>query len=78
MTRFDYQNLCSEFGTDAICEETAILNSTPDDLLPPCALTVKNGGEPSEDYWDFLAAQTEAAQREHDLEYATGHEWHAD
>lgn len=27
------------------------------DCLPPCAITVLDGGEPSEEYWQFLAEQ---------------------
>jgi hypothetical protein len=30
-------------------------------LLPPCAVAVLDGGEPSEEYWDFIAEQFELA-----------------
>lgn len=30
-------------------------------LLPPCAVAVLDGGEPSDEYWQFLAEQFELA-----------------
>lgn len=62
-------------GSDPVSEENAIL-SIGRALLPSCAVIVLNGGEATDEYWDFLRAQTEQAQAEHDAEYATGHEWH--
>lgn len=73
MSAAEYAALCESIGTTAMVEETAIL-SIGRDLLPACAVVVLDGGEPTEEYWDFLAAQTQRAQDEHDAEYAAGRE----
>ena len=61
--------LCEECGTDPVTEEQAIL-SVAREFLPPEALAVLDGGEPTLAYWEFLAGQTAQAQAEHDAEYA--------
>ena len=61
--------LCEECGTDRVAEETAIL-SVDRKFLPPEALAVVDGGEPTLAYWEFLASQTAQAQAEHDAERA--------
>ena len=60
-------------GSDALAEEQAIL-SIGREHLPECARAVLDGGEPTEDYWDWLRSQTEEAQAEHDRENAAGYE----
>lgn len=62
-------------GSDAATEESAIL-SAGREFLPPCALVVLDGGDATDEYWDWLRGQTERAQEEHDAEYSGGHEWH--
>ena len=74
-TRQAFIDCARACGSDPISEEQAIL-SIDREFLPPCALVVLDGGEPTEDYWAFLISQTEQAQAEHDREVAAGHEWH--
>jgi hypothetical protein len=69
--------LCEECGSDAVSEETAIL-SVGREFLPAFALVVFDGGQATDEYWQWLASQTASAQAEHDAEYAAGHEWHRD
>ena len=35
--------------------------SAPRTMLPPCAVAVLDGGEPSDEYWQFLVEQFELA-----------------
>lgn len=63
-------------GSTAIAEETAILSAIDAASAPDYVLRVRNGGEPTWLYWDWLRGQTEQAQAEHDREIAAGHEWH--
>ena len=74
-SKAQFEALATEIGSDAISEEQAILNIGRE-FLPPCAIVVLDGGEPTDEYWEFLASQTRQAQAEHDAEYASGHEWH--
>lgn len=73
--RLAFVTACEAAGTTAIAEENAIL-SAGDEFLPSCALAVRRGAEPTAEYWDWLRAQTEQAQAEHDAWVAAGHEWH--
>ena len=68
--RAAYLALCEECGTDRVAEEQAVL-SVGREFLPPEALTVLDGGEPTLGYWEFLAGQTGQAQAEHDAEVAS-------
>jgi hypothetical protein len=72
--RHAYAELCRDFGTDPIVEEQAIL-AIGREHLPPCAVAVlDNPDAVTEEYYDFLTAQTQAAQDEHDREVASGYE----
>ena len=73
--RLEFFALADAVGSDPIAEETAIL-SIGREFLPPCAIAVLDGGEPTTEYWAFLQSETERAQREHDAEIKAGHEWH--
>jgi hypothetical protein len=75
MVHLAFVNACKAAGTDPIVEENAIL-SIGREFLPACAIAVLDKtGETSGEYWAWLTKQTEAAQAEHDREYAAGHEW---
>ena len=71
--RTRYAEVCEAFGTDVLAEEQAIL-SVGREFLPAEALAVLDGGEPTAEYWGWLAEQTRAAQREHDADVAAGYE----
>lgn len=73
--RAAYAAVCLDIGT-TIEDETNSILSIGRDLLPPCAVAVLDGGEPTEEYWQFCQEQTEKAQGEHDADVAAGHEWH--
>jgi hypothetical protein len=62
MTRSDYIALFQN-ATDAVGFETQVL-SIGDALLPECARAVRDGGEPTAEYWAWLAEQAEAAASE--------------
>ena len=66
--RLSFVAMAEEVGSYAEAEETAIL-SVGREFLPPCALAVLDGGEPTAEYWAFLQSETEKAQDEHDAEY---------
>lgn len=70
-----FYQAAADAGSDPVSEENAIL-SIDRAHLPHCAVVVLDGGDASDEYWDFLRAQTEQAQAEHDAEIAAGHEWH--
>ena len=73
--RLEFVAMADAVGSYAEAEETAIL-SVGREFLPPCAIAVLDGGEPTTEYWAFLQSETEKAQAEHDAEYQRGHEWH--
>ena len=73
--RLEFVAAAEEVGSYAEAEETAIL-SVGREFLPPCAIAVLDGSEPTTEYWAFLQSETEKAQAEHDAEYQRGHEWH--
>lgn len=73
--RATYAAACSDIGT-TIEDETSAILSIGRDLLPPCAVAVLDGAEPTADYWEFCQEQTDKAQREHAADNAAGHEWH--
>lgn len=68
-----FLDACVDCGTDPTVEQTAIL-SVGSEFLPEHARTVRDGGEPTEEYWAWLAEQTLQAQNESDAEVAAGHE----
>lgn len=61
--REEWFSLVEDVGSDPITEEQAIL-STGRKFLPPCAIVVLDGGEPSDEYWLWLHTQTSKAQEE--------------
>lgn len=67
-TRKQYDAICRSYGTSAADEESAIL-SIGREFLPPCAIAVLDGGEPTAEYWQWMMGQTQTAQDEHDAEY---------
>lgn len=69
--RLAWLDVVEECGSDPVSEEQSIL-SIGRDLLPPCAVVVLDGGEPTADYYEWLQSQTEEAQAEHDRDYAAG------
>ncbi len=75
MTRTEFTDLARSVGSDPIAEEHAALNIGRE-FLPEFAIVVLDGGEPTPEYWDWLADSVQQAQNEHDAEVAAGHEWH--
>jgi len=64
-TRIQYRDICREIGTDPCTEETAIL-SVGSEFLPVFARLVRDDGEPTAEYWEWLAKQTVTAQEDHE------------
>jgi hypothetical protein len=62
VTRADFVALCGG-EQDAMGSETEILGSGIE-FLPPSARVVRDGGEPTSDYWIWLCAQV--AQMRHE------------
>ena len=71
--RPEYATYCAEIGTTVEAEQTALL-SIGREFLPPVALAVLDGAEPTDDFWSWCRSQTEAAQDEHDAEIRAGYE----
>lgn len=57
----DYRNLCADLETDPIEFEGGAL-SIGDHLLPAFARRVREGCEPSAEYWGWLQDQLEGVQ----------------
>ncbi len=66
-TREDYEAVCEHCGT-TIEAETGALLSIGRTQLPPEALAVLDGAQPTSDYWYWCAGQTVEAQDECDRE----------
>jgi len=74
--RATFYALCSDLGTTPVAEENAIL-SVGREFLPPCAIAVLNDRDAATvEYFEWLSAETQTAQDEHDREIDAGHEWH--
>lgn len=43
--------------------ETALLSAIERRYLPPCALAVLDGGEPTPEYWSYLIGQLRLSRR---------------
>ena len=56
-TREDYVNLFSSAFKAGEFEQSVL--GIGEEFLPECAITVLNDGEPSTEYWAFLANQLE-------------------
>lgn len=70
--RLAYNALCESIGSDPIAEVSAIL-SIGREFLPPCAIAVLDDRDAATvEYYEFLTAETEKAQAEHDRDYAAG------
>lgn len=55
-TRGDFIGMCAERGEDPVEVENGIL-SIPLHMLPRSAADVREGGTPTDEYWDWLISQ---------------------
>jgi hypothetical protein len=58
MNRQDYLDLFSSIFEAGEFESSVL--SIGREFLPPCVLAVLDGGESTEEYWEFLASQIES------------------